>query len=304
MMKITAQTTGDVVNASIAQPGARVSLQCWCQGQLLIMLGHYGWILPLDDINHSASKQTDGKVYVHKRDIVGGAQLAEGDMVGFYLYADDQGLGAEEVCCLETDMQNPFNAEAAEFVPPPPGLSSWSLDANEFVPAQTVIMETPAVKTVPFGSNANMSNLGRLQSVFAINLAYLSDDSSDDEDSDHELTPRLPTGKQARQRCLSPTASTSAGLSSDDEDFPEACLGDQTFRPPPGLALPSAPCRLALGILARAGLSVEQDHEQHEQQHKKLPPWRRDSKLTSSVSEQGAWTPPWRRAEFPPLTVA
>merc|ERR1719253_1708243 len=136
-------------------------------------------------------------------------------------------------------------------------------DANEFVPAQTVSMETPAAKMVPFGSKANMSSLGRAQSVFAKNLAYLSDDSSDDEDSDHEVTPRLPAGKQATHRCLSPTASTSAGLSSDDEEFPEACLGDQTFRPPPGLALPSSPCRLALGILARAGLSVEQEHKQH-----------------------------------------
>jgi hypothetical protein len=139
-----------------------------------------------------------------------------------------------------------------------------------------------------------------MQSVSAINLAYLGDDSSDD-DTDHEDT--LPIGKQARQRCLSPTASTSAGLSSDDDidvqdQLPEACLGGQKFRPPPGLTLPPLPSQLALGIFARAGLSVEtgKQHE-HEHQQQKSPPWRsaRAREFISPVSGSTAYTPPWRR---------
>jgi len=249
-----------------------------------------------------------------------------------------------------------LNAEATEFVPPPPGFSTWSLneksnglnaDANEFVPAQTT-----ATEMAPSGSKSDISlwykkesnshkgkfyyvhsKTGKtswtlpedyvepivqsgqaapackqvcLQSVSAINLAYLSDDSSDDDDTDQDDTPCLLMGKQARQRSLSPTASTTAGLSSDDEidiadtradeELPEACLGGQTFRPPPGLTLQSPPSHLVRGIFARAGLSVWTG-EQHEHQQKKLPPWRstKTSKFSSSVSESTAWTPPWRR---------
>ena len=141
-----------------------------------------------------------------------------------------------------------------------------------------------------------------MQSVSAINLAYLSDDSSDDDDTEHEDTARLQIGKQARGRSLSPTASTSAGLSSDDEthgtdssedeELPEACLGGRKFRPPPGLTLQLPPSHWARGILTRASLSVEAG-TQYEQKQQKLPPWKstRTSKFTSSVLESTAWPP-------------
>jgi len=258
-----------------------------------------------------------------------------------------------------------LNPEATEFVPPPPGFSTWSLnekspgmnaDANEFVPAQTTATEMaqsgsksdtslwykkesnshkgkfyyvhsktgktswtlpedyvePIVQTV---QAASTSKHVCMQSVSAINLAYLSDDSSDDDDSDHDDSPCLVIGKAARQRSLSPTASTSAGLSSDDEidiadtsadeEFPEACLGGQKFRPPPGLTLQSPPNHLVRGIFARAGLSVWTG-EQHEHQQPKLPPWRstKTSKLSSAVHESTAYTPPWRREVRCPAAVA
>jgi cold shock CspA family protein len=265
------------------------------------MLGHYGWILPLEDIDHPASAHTDGKVYIHKRDIADGTQLAEGDVVGFYLYSDDQGLGAEEARCLEKATAKSFNASALEFVPKSQGMNS---NAYEFVPADslkspTIRMDKSAVEFMPFGCNASMSNVARLQSVFAINLSYLSDDSSDDEDSDFEERPRREVGKAA-ERCLSPGASTSAGLSSDDEDdiaagtcvasWPEACLEGQKFRPPPGLTLPSSPCPLAVGILTRAGMSVAPEQQQ------KLPPWRRDGKSSFADVVSKGFTPPWRQS--------
>jgi len=288
--------------AGTCQPGARGSRQSWCQGQVLMMLGHYGWILPIEDIDHPNSAQTDGKIYIHKRDIADGAQLAEGDIVGFYLYSDDQGLGAEEARCLEKATAKTFNASAPEYVSKLQGMNA---DANEFVPAPspTISMDKSAVEFMPFGCNANLSNLTRLQSVFAINLSYLSDDSSDDEDSDFEERPRREVGKAA-ERCLSPGASTSAGLSSDDEDdditvgarlesLPEACLAGQKFRPPPGLTLPSSPCPLAVGILTRAGMSVEPEQQQ------KLPPWRRDGKSSFADVVSNGSTPPWRRSGRP-----
>merc|ERR1719263_1630883 len=102
---------------------------------------------------------------------------------------------------------------------------------------------------------------------------------------------------------MSPGASTSAGLSSDDEDditpgtcvegLPEACLAGQKFRPPPGLTLPSNLCRLAVGILSRAGMSVEPEQQQ------KLPPWRRDGKSTFADVASKGFTPPWRQSNRP-----
>jgi len=309
MSATTMQTTAAKASitagaAGTRQPGARGSCQSWCQGQILVMLGHYGWILPLEDIDHPASAHTDGKIYIHKRDIADGTQLAEGDVVGFYLYSDDQGLGAEEVRCLEKASAKSFNASALEFVPKSQEMNA---NAHDFVPADpltsaTISMERSAVEFMPFGGKANMSNLARLQSVFAINLSYLSDDSSDDEDSDFEERPRRQVGKAA-ERCLSPGASTSAGSSSDDEDditagtcvesLPEACLAGQKFRAPPGLTLPSNPCCLAVGILTRAGMSVEPEQQQ------KLPPWRRDGKSSFADVVSKGLTPPWRQSNGP-----
>jgi hypothetical protein len=268
------------------------------------MLGHYGWILPLEDIDHPASAHTDGKIYIHKRDIADGSQLAEGDVVGFYLYSDDQGLGAEEARCLEKASAKSFNACALEFVPKSQEMNG---NAHAFVPADpltsaTISMDRSAVEFMPFGGHANMSNLARLQSVFAINLSYLSDDSSDDDDSDSEDRPCRAVGKAA-DRCLSPGASTSAGMSSDDEDditaatgvenLPEACLAGQKFRPPPGLTLPSSPCCLAVEVLTRAGMSVWPEQQQ------KLPPWRRDGKSSFADVVSKGITPPWRRSNRP-----
>jgi len=187
------------------------------------MLGHFGWILPLEDVDDAVAGKTDGKIYIHKRDIADGSQLAEGDIVGFYLYSDDHGLGAEEARCLEKAAAVSFNAHALEFVPSggkSPGMNMDAVEfvcdlgseherclknsaatcfndeapeilpsarpwlanpeANEYVPS-SVSMNASAMDFVPFGRQAELSNLGRLQSVFAINLAYLSDDSSDDE---------------------------------------------------------------------------------------------------------------------------
>jgi len=59
-------------------------------------LGQYGWILPLQAIDHPAALRYQGWVYVDAHDMRKGAVVRRGDHVSFYLYADEDGLGAED----------------------------------------------------------------------------------------------------------------------------------------------------------------------------------------------------------------
>jgi len=163
------------------------------------MLGHYGWIMTMGEIDHADKDMTAGRVYVHKRDVEDGVSLAQGDIVSFFLYSDDQGLGAE--CCrVEHSASQSLCADADEFVPSCVGLpSSWNMSAAEFVPTSGIVPNSLSVEAAEFvpslfsamnadvpeftpatpGSNAFLSNA----SITAINLAFFSDDESDDESS-------------------------------------------------------------------------------------------------------------------------
>lgn len=91
------------VNAAL-QPAARGERKCTCHGEFLVMLGHYGWIMALDEIDHPDVGQNGGRIYVHKRDLLHNTVLpSAGDRVVFYLYADDQGLGAEACRLAESE---------------------------------------------------------------------------------------------------------------------------------------------------------------------------------------------------------
>jgi len=58
----------------------------------------YGWIEPLEPIDHPEIKRHQGKIFVHSDDISNGKkQLRVGCICEFFLYLDDQGLGADEV---------------------------------------------------------------------------------------------------------------------------------------------------------------------------------------------------------------
>jgi len=170
------------------KPAKRGEKRCFCQGEVLVMLGHYGWIMTFDDVDHADTAMTAGRVYVHKRDVEEGASLAPGDVVSFYLYSDDQGLGAE--CCrVDQSAARSLCTNAAEFVPSPP---SWNKSAAEFVPMPTTLpsgLSVEAAEFVPssFGVlNASVPEfVPASASITAINLAYLcdSDDESDEESS-------------------------------------------------------------------------------------------------------------------------
>merc|ERR1719161_2423754 len=77
------------------------------------------------DVDHPSAKKHGGDVYIHKNDVVSDEPLCPGDVVSFYLYVDDQGLGAEE-CRVERKAAKPFT----------PGMSKFSMrpSAPEFVP--------------------------------------------------------------------------------------------------------------------------------------------------------------------------
>lgn len=79
------------------KPATRGQRACLCSGEVLIMLGHYGWLSSLCEIDHPDADKIGGRIYFHRRDIVGPVAIVEGDVVEFYLYADGRGLGAEEV---------------------------------------------------------------------------------------------------------------------------------------------------------------------------------------------------------------
>merc|ERR1719424_2149139 len=80
------------------------------------MLNQYGWLMLDGEVDHPSVQKHGGDVYIHKADIVEGETLCPGDIVTFYLYADDKGLGAEE-CRVEQRAASCLNANAAEFKP-------------------------------------------------------------------------------------------------------------------------------------------------------------------------------------------
>jgi len=160
---------------STLKPSARGERTCFCHGEILVMLANYGWIMTFDSIDHPDIGKTGGRVYIHKRDVVGGTALTKGDEVSFYLYTDDQGLGAE--ACSLVGADDFESTHAAEVSP------VWNTCAEEFVPAEVA----------PISSNFNAQAAEFVPSVFkskiaaphmnAINLAFFSDDESDDESS-------------------------------------------------------------------------------------------------------------------------
>merc|ERR1719199_634027 len=64
------------------------------------MLSHYGWLMVYGNVDDPSVENHGSDVYIHKDDVVDGESLCPGDIVKFYLYVDDMGLGAE-MCQVE-----------------------------------------------------------------------------------------------------------------------------------------------------------------------------------------------------------
>jgi hypothetical protein len=241
-------------SSSVLKPGKRGERRCFCQGEILVMLGHYGWIMTFDPIDHPDVWKTGGRVYVHKRDLPKGQSVSQGDTVSFYLYSDDQGLGAE--CCrVDEYASSGLDADANEFVPgawkDTSQTSTWNVGAVEFVPSS---FNAHAAEFVPdkFHMSSGLQGCsppskclhGDAHILATINPAFLSDDESDDEVS---------TACDDQLSDVDDSTSTGGGsisceleLETEAEDaarfsfrLPPGLSLPPGFRPPPGLSLPA-----------------------------------------------------------------
>lgn len=251
-------------------PAAQGSHKCYCRGEVLAMFGHYGWLAALDEIDHPAITKNNGRIYVHKRDVAGGLTLVEGDRVGFFLYVDDQGLGAEECHLMSWDCEdaqwscNNRKIDATRSVSAWSSgdsvvAAAWNVNAAEFVPSKQGLVQAHAYQAAQKAFAVELSK----SNVFMINQAYWSDDSDEDSsavesegdchadvesDGNTRLVRRV--RRDGARRCVRKSGSrvscgsSSTGISSDSEipDVPKVWPPVEgfplDFSPPPGLLHP------------------------------------------------------------------
>jgi len=272
---------GDSENGESAQksikPAKRGSLLRFCQGEVLTMLSNYGWLMVYGDVNHPSVEKHGGDVYIHKDDVVDGASLCPGDVVSFYLYVDEKGLGAEE-CRVEQKAAARFNPNAAEFVPmnvkPTQQTGEFSMRpcAPEFVPGG-VALKPAFLESMDDDSDDEVDGSSTYATVTDVFLRLSRVFASDDEDEEEYDGAPLHA-----KRAPSSDGSTSVGEVSDSDDdetsdeagsdfegktflnmaevvFPGLPPGlslPANFRPPPGLGPP-------LGLSFPPGLSPPEE---------------------------------------------
>lgn len=72
-------------------------------GQVREWRGMWGWIRPLQKIEHPQAKKNKGDIFVHKNDLQVPGELGVGTRVDFLVYSDEKGLGAECVVLRPDD---------------------------------------------------------------------------------------------------------------------------------------------------------------------------------------------------------
>lgn len=189
-------------NDEIYVPGRKGERYCFCAGEILVVLGHYGWLSSQCVIDHPDVDRNGGRIYFSMADASANTCLAKGDTVTFFLYADDQGLGAEDVQLdrraapvgtlsptaaeftplVQSSTSVEMSVEAIPFVPKP-----MNAAVAEFIPAQTPIHLMGGsghnMAFVPIGSLAAFEQPKKtyVQNTGLLNSAYFDD--SDEEDS-------------------------------------------------------------------------------------------------------------------------
>lgn len=199
------ESANDQTTPKALKPGARGSLLCRCRGELLTMLTHYGWIIVFGAIDHPCAEQHQGHIYVSKKDLVKEKLPVAGDIVSFYLYADEKGLGAEECSVEESD----FDSDSALSEITEVASETQSI-ANSFTSSDDDIENETA-------ANENSVNdfkavVSRLSQVFA----NYDEEDDDDQEVDDFITPRM------SKEILN-------GFSSDDEDDSSDCMETSFF---------------------------------------------------------------------------
>jgi hypothetical protein len=203
--------------------GSRGSRRVFCYGEVLTMMGHYGWLMASETIDDPAALKNDGHIYVHSRDIARGASLVPGDRVSFYLYADEQGLGAED--CRLQEREESAQAAGSEVS----GFRGWNPHAADFVPS-VLQMPCPPMPATMVASGFN---------VMAVNLDDWSDDSDSDASESSEASSGIDAGMPSSRG-----SSASTGVSSDSESSGHrrrrkqgVMMVSPPVSPPPGLGL-------------------------------------------------------------------
>lgn len=115
------------------------------------MLGHYGWILVKEAIDHPEAAMHGGRVYLSASEISRCSRLKEGDRVQFFLYADGQGLGAEDCRLAPGGAAPPPGFKA----PPPPKAESTTSFPPLGVATKVKKDEGPRLTPKPGGLRAS-----------------------------------------------------------------------------------------------------------------------------------------------------
>jgi len=70
-------------------------------GTVMEWKGTFGWLQAAIPLDHPNASARGGKIYVHQKDLTAGLDsLLEGQAVGFHVYSDFSGLGADEVLSM------------------------------------------------------------------------------------------------------------------------------------------------------------------------------------------------------------
>lgn len=106
------------------------------------MLGHYGWLMSLQPIDHPDAERHGGRIYIKSTDIRPGTALLPGQVVECYLYADGNGIGAEDCHLAGDGSPEPVPCQKAAVVSSevwwshPTAYQRWRCQAREIaVPA-------------------------------------------------------------------------------------------------------------------------------------------------------------------------
>jgi len=83
-----------------ATPGRKRVIETPLTGKVKSWRGGFGFVTPVEPIEHPLFT---GSLFLHKADIGEPDKVEVGKQVSFYLYADPQGLGAEECTVLDSD---------------------------------------------------------------------------------------------------------------------------------------------------------------------------------------------------------
>lgn len=223
-------------------PASHGSKSAKCRGEFLVMLGHYGWIMSMQPINHPDAARHGGRIYVNRKDFRARSEPQPGDEVEFCVYADESGLGAEDCYVVGeaepksvTDGEGWVNTCPAEFQEDVESddesvdVESYSTEAWH---CHCTTFTTPNQQEwSSFHQIAPLdTHLWQKQSVCAFNTSYFADSDSDSDD-DYMTSRDLLKSHQLDD------SSTQAGDSSDSESE-KRCSGPAVNMAPPGLSPP------------------------------------------------------------------